>query len=248
MSSSLVFGQSKGELSIQFGADQQSIQMSNTNSIILNESYLSVGELNLPRIDSFSDAVNFSTNISYQFLNNWSFGVYGNFQSATVNHYDGLYIVDGDFNILDTIDVQRKYLTTTISFGITSRLNISNLLGFQKKQGMLNRLLIGLNLSTGYGLSKFKVVEYWSFDDNVGLEMNRFNYKANGYQSKIGMDFGFILSKKSLITSIGLNLGYQRYVTDNFSNRTGATFLNTGYNSNVDFSGLYFGGNLTLSR
>ena len=243
----LLYGQNKGELGFKFEFNSQFIDMSNVNSVLLDESLITLGDLNTPRIEVFSKGKSFSGSINFQFLKNWSFGLNSSLIIGNITHSDGFIIPIGE-NVGDTMQINRNYTASSISIGIDSRLSISNLFKFNEKKGMVNRLLFGLNLSTGYGFASFDVIELWFYNGQTTYENSRWQYKSNGLQSRVGLDLGVLVTKNNLISSIGFNIGYQFYKTDNLKDRSGDNFMTTGKNSNLDFSGLYFGGVLKLAR
>lgn len=243
------FGQNVSEIDFKFSVANQAMNMDQVNSIILDASKVQNGNINLPRVDSFNSGTKLTGSLGYQLTPLWGIGLQSSFQSSKCSHDDGLSVFIG--GMPDTVHNKTTYSIVNYSIGAFCRFNISNALNFGDHNNFLNRISAGLTLHLAHSSTRFFETEFY-FDpeknDILVNEVGRYQGEANGLHSELSFDVGIDLTRKKIITGVGLEFGYQYLVSTNLSNRGGENFLGTNDSANVNLSGVFFGTYFKLGK
>lgn len=240
--------QEQGELNFSFGYGSQAWQMDQINSIILDPQQIHIGQLNVPRINTFHNARKLTGSFGCQLTALWGINAYADYQFANVVHNDGYEVtIDGQ---PDTLLNETVYTNSTLVLGVGTRFSLGNFLKLHEKANFMNRLQFGVNASVGYGLTTFQRGEnIYNIDDvNIGNEFIRYVGHSRGIQSKISFDLGLLMTKSTIISKIGCEFGYQYLNSGIFETRAGTDFMETNSQVRANMSGVFVTGIFTIGK
>ena len=250
--SGIIYSQEKGKLSLSFEYNSQQFALERVNGYLLDTNYFSTYTFNEVQTNQIKKGHSFGLSASYQALSFADFGIYGSYQVGKITRtpyfYEDLDPVWNPGQNIITHEGQYSFDVYSIFVGIKATLYINKLLKLDEKSNVfLNNLIIGTELKGGYGFASTKeTYAYPSFQ--VAFPYS--SYSSQNFQGKIGLQLGYILSKKSIFSAIGLNLGYQIFKTPVIKDPVGEElyYNNKELSANIDFSGLYFGAFLTIGK
>lgn len=241
------YSQNKGDLTFRVEVGRQNWRMSELNDIITDVSLIQHGQLNSPRDTKFERGLKITGSFGYQFSRLWEVGLKSNHQQGNCAHSDGFILPDG-LGSYDTLDVDITYLSNTQSIGLFTRMSINNLVSWDAKSNLLNRLMLGVQFSCSYGFSSFETNRLILEDQMIISEDVFYKANANFILAGVEIDAGWLISKSNFVSSIGVNVGYQYFKTPDLANATGNNFMGSNRSVGVNLSGIYFGGYLKLGK
>lgn len=193
---------------------------------------------------SLTEGFNFGMSVSYRPFQFISLGVYGGYQfgkterdiRTILNQYDV-------FTPNDTFPGKRMFEVQSINVGLNSSL-IINQMNFWKSRAELKNIECVINLKTGFGwasLFRDDVFERGVPDDSKGV------FKSKGFQFVSTIQLGYILTNSNYFSSIGIQAGYQYYITSDLQSESGL-FLPIDDRRRLNFSGFTVGAYLSIGR
>jgi hypothetical protein len=193
---------------------------------------------------SLDKGFNFGMALTYQPFQYISFGVYGGYQFGKQARDIRIILHQFDeFKPNDTIFGKRIHEIQSINIGLNTSL-IINQMNFWKGKSALSNIECAINVKTGYGWA-------YLFEDEVFEETIPNNskgvYRSKGFQFVPTVQLGYILSNNDYFSSIGLQAGYQYYVTSDSQAENGL-FFPDGDRTRLDFSGYTVGAYLNIGR
>lgn len=193
---------------------------------------------------SLTEGYNFGLSVSYRPFQFISFGVYGGYQFGRTERDIRIILNQYDvFTPNDTIPGKRMFEVQSINVGLNSSL-IINQMNFWKNRAGLKNIECLINLKTGYGwahLFKDDVFEGVNPDDSKEA------YRSKGFQFVSTVQLGYILANSNYFSSIGIQAGYQHYITTDVQAEN-ELFFPSGDRTQLNFSGFTVGAYLSIGR
>jgi hypothetical protein len=185
--------------------------------------------------------------LNYQFRNYLMLGLYSNYQFAQC-------IIDRNFVVYDASENSTTYFNTdwitksnTLSFGVNLAICYDNLSKHFFKTKYLQQIKFSNQIKVGHAQSN--LLSYYVFNEPIQLEFPRNNGASKHFVADLSMSVAFPLRTSHILSSIGLNIGYQYYKSGIIRNVANQSIsISNGTQVHLDFSGFYFGLHMTIGK
>jgi hypothetical protein len=200
-------------------------------------------------IDSpyLKNGLKFNWRLTYQFGEKFNFGIFANYQTSQVSISQNYKIYDP---IEDTyFDYSYDFVLTpkSKSIGLSLGFLYHEFFNFDTKSNFLKHLFIINDFNIGIAnseLSGYQIIH----KPNKAL-FSEINGASNHFIGDISLSLTYKFVNKPLFSAIGIHVGYQFYKSGIIRNPANQTLeLSNGTSANLDFSGVYFGLNLTIGK
>lgn len=239
--------QGKESFSVEFGYQKHLFKMNQLNSFLLtSESYNPNLYLEPPEYQ-LDNGNGYDLAVRYQALKSFDFGLYGGFQSGKIEKSVNYYLIDVVNSDTTIFDGSYRLNVFGVSGGISSSLHIDDLLDFSDKKGFLKSLLLAVEGRLGIGFAYLQDVVYFD-DPPFVLEYNPFGHSSWSGHGELALKLGYQFSKNPIISMVNVKVGYQYFASSNLKNNNGHSLGKNGTESNLDFSGLFFGVSLGIGK
>ncbi len=235
----------KGKLNFDFSFSQQYWKMNQLNDFLIDAN----NPIKDVMLDSpyFKDGFKYQGQLSYQYSRHFNFGIYGNYQTAQAT-FEKNYTVYEPFQ-----DVYYNYTYHFIlqpeskSIGLNLGILYHEFFNFDAKSAFLKRLTLSNDLKFGIAQSKLNAYEAMIKPNKMARSL--FGGKSNHIAGEISATFSYRFIDKQVFSAIGIHFGYQFLTSEIIHDRIDRTMdLSDGTSVNLDFSGVYFGVNLTIGK
>lgn len=239
-----ILSQNKNTFRIEFNTDFRGYEMNEFNERINDPAFIDTSLYDeLSRI-SLSEGFNFGMSISYRPFKFISLGVYGGYQYGSVKRDLRFVFYQGGNGIPnDTLFLERRYEAQSYNAGLNAKL-IFNQMNFWAKYPMLSKVESGINIQIGYGWAS--LLTHDSSQEFDTGHIKGFS-SSQGVQLTSTFQIGRIISNNKYFSSIGLNLGYQYFITSDLQAEGGIYYPNNE-RTKFDFSGFNIGLYLSIGR
>jgi len=248
----VIYSQEKGKLSFEFEYNSHQLSMDRVNEYLLDTNYFSTYTFKEVQTNQVKKGHSFGLSLCYQPLSFVDFGIYGNFQTSKVKrtpfYYEDLDPIWNPGQNIVTHEGEYSFDVRSIFVGVKTTLYINKLIKLNEKSNpFLSNLIIGIELKGGYGFASTK--ESYAYP-SLQVAFAPRSYSSQNFQGKLGLQLGYILSKNTIFSAIGFNLGYQVFKTPVVKDPADKElyYNNNESSVNLDFSGLYFGAFLTIGK
>lgn len=185
--------------------------------------------------------------MSYQFWKNVNLGLFACYQNSgsIVNHKFPVY--DPVENATINYSYNYELKTSNLAFGISSVVLYSDIFNFRDKGTFLKRLIISNSFNWGIAQSKLQ-------SSQVGItpqkyEYNEYNFKSMHLIGDLSLNVNYEFLRNPVLSSLGIKFGYQFNKSGILRNIGGQTLrMSDDTSVNLDFSGYYFGVNLSIGK
>jgi hypothetical protein len=195
----------------------------------------------------FKEGFKYQGQLSYQYSKHFNFGIYANYQTAQAT-FEKNYTVYEPFQ-----DIYYNYTYHFIlqpeskSIGLNLGILYHEFFNFDAKSAFLKRLTLSNELKFGIAQSKLNaheaVIKPYK---NAG---SLFGGTSNHLAGDISAAIAYRFIDKHVFSAIGIHVGYQFLTSGIIYDRADRTMdLSDGSSVNLDFSGVYFGLNLTIGK
>lgn len=250
----LIYAQEKNNLTFNVEYNRHQFAMEQINSYLSDTNYFSTNVFSGASANQVNRGNNFAMSISYQPNSIVDFGFYGSYQNSklyrTPYFYEDLDPIWNPGQNIVTHEGDYEFSIESLCLGLTSTIFLNKILKFeQKNNNLLNRILLGVNFKGGIGFAETH--EEYSYP-TIPFMFSNGTYSAKSFHGQLGLRLGYIISKKSIFSAVGINIGYQFFKTPNIKNKIGQDIVESAnyanVSANLDFSGLYGGLYLTIGK
>ena len=232
-------------LSFEFGYGLNKYAMENLNQYFID----SITSQSNPKIldKKIEKGQKFAVSINYRPSKYFNVGLFSAYQYGSQNSTSNFKETDNFGNVIAQHERNYELKAEAISVGINSTLFLNALLKWDKKENsFLQNFRLGIGLNGGVGFSKvtsdmrstsLPLASYYEF------------YESMDFQGQTFLDLSYYFSKSNILSSIGVKLGYQYFVTRTVRDRLDNNWVIQGeYPINLDFSGLFFGTYIMIAK
>ena len=191
--------------------------------------------------------IKFQGALNYQFGNYLMLGLYSNYQFAQCTIDRNFVVYDASEN--STTNFKTDWITKlkTLSFGVNLGICYDNLSKQLFKTKYLQQIKFSNQIKVGYAQSN--LLSYYVFNEPIQLEFPRNNGASKHFVGDLSMSVAFPFRTSHVLSSIGLNIGYQYYKSGIIRNLANQSIsISNGTQVHLDFSGFYFGIYLTIGK
>ncbi|PHR49969.1 MAG: hypothetical protein COA32_02210 [Fluviicola sp.] len=240
----IAYTQEKGALGVEFSANRNQYSMDEFNESVDNVNSNSSLILTSNEFSEITSGMGYGLSINLQLSDYFNVGVYGDyFLGKSENEF--MYISGGEFGTpIDTSYWTRHFEVNSLILGLKSSFFISKS-AFWKKYDWLSNVESTIDVGVGYSFSSS--IFYNIIKDKVmgtGKEIN----KVTGIHLKSQFKIGYIISKNTHFSSIGLKIGYQYLQTSQLKGGEFSYFFSEENAPRLNFSGLTAGIYLTFGK
>lgn len=241
----LLAGGQKGKLNFDFSFSQQYWKMNQFNDFLLDAN----NPINDLMLDSpyFKEGFKYQGQLNYQYSKHFNFGIYANYQTAQAT-FEKNYTVYEPFQ-----DIYYNYTYHFIlqpeskSIGLNLGVLYHEFFSFNEKSQFLKRLSLANELK--FGIAQSKLNGYEATIKPYKSAHTLFGGTSNHLAGDISAALSYRFIDKPVFSAIGIHVGYQFLTSGIIINRADQTMdLSDGTSVNLDFSGVYFGLNLTIGK
>ena len=235
----------KGKLNFDFSFSQQYWKMNQLNDFLIDSN----NPINDLMVDGpyFKEGFKYQGQLSYQYSKYFNFGIYGNYQTAQAT-FEKNYTVYEPFQ-----DIYYHYTYHYIlqpeskSAGLNLGILYHELFNFDAKSAFLKRLTLSNDLK--FGIAQSKLNAYEAMIKPYKLARSFFGGTSNHLAGDISAAISYRFIDKQVFSAIGIHVGYQFLKSGIIYDRLDRTMdLSNGTSVNLDFSGVYFGLNLSIGK
>lgn len=235
----------KGKLNFDFSFSQQFWKMKQLNDFLIDSN----NPINDLMVDSpyFKEGFKYQGQLSYQYSKHFNLGIYANYQTAQAT-FEKNYVVYEPFQ-----DIYYNYTYHFIlqpeskSIGLNLGILYHEFFNFDTKSAFLKRLTLSNELK--FGITQSRLYAYEAMIKPYKSASSLFGGASNHLTGDISASFSYRLIDKQVFSAIGIHVGYQFLASGIIHDRIDRTMdLSNGTSVNLDFSGVYFGVNLTIGK
>lgn len=238
------YTQKKGALGVEFSTSHNQYSLDEFNESVDNAHSNSSLILTSNEYSEITNGMGYGLSINLQLSDCFNVGVYGDyFLGKSENEF--MYISGGEFGTpIDTSYWTQHLEVNSSILGLKSSFFI-NKSAFWQKYDWLSKVESTINVGIGYSFSQF--IFYNVIRDKTmgtGKEIN----KVTGIHLKSQFKIGYIISKNTHFSSIGLKIGYQYLQTSQLKGGEFSYFFSEENAPRLNFSGLTAGIYLTFGK
>lgn len=242
--SGILLGQDKyPKMSFEIGYNYQLTKMEEFNKYFMDSSFMKYSDIH--SIFNYLNNPNLELKIRPNPQTDFGISVGGQYKTKTGKPIlNGL---DEDLNVFHEEGLQKLSLRSW-DIAITNTWYINQIFDFWNQSNIINRFDFGINLHFGYKfISLLNEYHVTTFTPTV---VSNGKWKSNCFYGKLGVKIEYTPLSKTLFSSIGLTVGYQFNNKETMRYLSGETYIKMPYKKsiNLDFSGLYFGVYLKISK
>jgi len=256
-----VMAQDKHDFSIELNVNGTNHEMGLVNDYFTKDPYFpytSVTKRN-NHLNSLNFGLDYTLGINYQPFHFMDFGVFANYQSATIKRsftYEDYPDPSSYPDSSITRDGKINTQVNALSLGISSNIYLNKIFHLDRINSIfLKKMIIFIGLKGGIGYSTFnEQASNYYYSTNTTYDYTNFQYKATNLNGRAEIGIGYPIYNKSFFSSVGFKIGYQYFKTSPVKNYAG-TYLyhNDDYNNpdakvSLDFSGVYYGVYLRIGK
>jgi hypothetical protein len=195
---------------------------------------------------TIKNGMDYNLVISYQPLQFIDFGIFANYQYASLRRpLRWIYQPDPIYPDSTLLFEGTNYIeTNAFSAGLSTHLYINKLLHFdQNKSKILKNLQLSAGFMGGVGFSTLmdrSAIYYQAYHG----DSKNYQYKATNFHGRVELGVGYRLGK-TFFSDVGIKIGYQFFKTSELKNYVGSYLHPSGIESTkgvqLNFSGVYYG-------
>jgi len=235
----------KEKLNFDFSFSQQYWKMNQFNDFLL-DSHNPINDLML---DSpyFKEGFKYQGKLCYQYSKHFNFGVYANYQTAQTTFEKNFTVYEPFEDVYSNYTYHFILQPESKSIGLNLGVLYHEFFNFDAKSAFLKRLTLSNELKFGISQSKLNAFEAMIIPYKTAHSL--FGGTSTHLAGDISAATSYRFIDKQVFSEIGIHVGYQFLLSGIIHNRVDQTLdLSDGTSVNLDFSGVYFGLNLTLGK
>lgn len=235
----------QGKLDFNFTYAIQQGKMTSLNAYLHDSNY---DKAMLFKENSYLQNINkYYGQINYQFWKNVNFGLYGCYQQSGVLVNHKFPVFDPIENTTTEFSYNYELIASNTSFGLSSSILYNEIFNFRGKSNFLKRLIVKNVFNLGMSYSALR-------SSQVGITPEKYEYNEYDFtdihlNGDLSLNVNYEFLRKPILSSLGVCFGYQFNKSGIVRNIVGQSLrMSDDTSVNLDFSGLYFGLNLSIGK